>query len=56
MVVSKVKAYSIAGEDGKIERGDVIDELGKELRIFHNNNNSYIYLNVSWRVMPFKTG
>ena len=56
VVVSKVKAYSIAGEDGKIERGDVIDELGKELRIFHNNNNSYIYLNVSWRVMPFKTG
>ena len=44
VVVSKVKAYSIAGEDGKIERGDVIDELGKELRIFHNNNNSYIYL------------
>ena len=31
VVVSKVKAYSIAGEDGKVERGDVIDELGKEL-------------------------
>ena len=28
VVVSKVKAYSIAGEDGKVERGDVIDELG----------------------------
>ena len=30
MVVSKVKTYSIAGEDGKVERGDVIDELGKD--------------------------
>ena len=31
VVVSKVKAYSIAGEDGKIERGDVIDELGRQV-------------------------
>lgn len=30
VVVSKVKTYSIAGEDGKVERGDVIDELGKD--------------------------
>ena len=29
VVVSQVKAYSIAGEDGKVERGDVIDELGR---------------------------
>ncbi len=27
IVVSKVKNYSIAGEDGKVEKGDVIDEL-----------------------------
>ena len=25
-----MKAYSVAGEDGKVERGDVIDEVGKE--------------------------
>jgi hypothetical protein len=28
VIVSKVKHYSVAGEDGKCERGDVVDELG----------------------------
>ena len=43
VVVSQVKAYSIAGEDGKVERGDVIDELGRVAKIqliyFHGHGS-----------------
>ena len=50
VVVSKVKEYSIAGEDGKVERGDVIDELGRVTIFFYLFAYTRVDFNTFWRV------